>query len=794
MENSREHEVRPSRSARRVLKTSGARQKWFRAVALGIFSLAALVEFGCGIAGSPPAPPVPPSSVGVTVTPTSASVFLGGTQQFQAIVTGSSNTNVMWEVNGVTGGTAGAGTVSVAGLYTAPAILPSPPNVMVTAVSQADARASGSATVSLEDDIAVMVAPSTVSIPTGGEQVFTASMSATGNPAAGFSWSVNGIAGGNPTVGTISTTSATTAIYTAPLAPPSPANVTVTATSAADSSKFGNAIATITCAATNSISPSAASVGIGQAQSFTASFCLAAGATIAWDVNGIAGGNSTLGTVTAGGSSTAVYAAPTDLPGTNPVTIHATVSPQPSGGAEVASAIVTLTSGVTVGITPPTATLAVGQRASFTANVTNSSDTTVTWSVGGIPDGNAAVGQVCVSGTNPCVAPTGASSSAVDYLAPTSVPATNPVMLTATSHADSSRSGAAMITITGTAGPVAVAISPAYAFIAPSTGTLSTQQFFTTVTGSSNESVTWSVESGVAGQGCAGAACGSVNASGLYSAPTTAPSPNAISLVATSQADPTKSSSAAIAITSGPTIEVILPSSTMAGDVEGFPLVVDGLNFVAGSGNTASAILLNGIARSTTCATATSCATALNPADVQSAGAVTIQIQNPGVPLRLSNPVPFVVVPFDVSMDTIALGSAQPVSTGEDIIVVEPTTAAASSPINVDFIGSLTGGNSCGIQGLPLTIARPVSGSATVSICVHGNGLDPTFTYAFTGPSGASSGADIGVTASAIAGLFPGMIELDLQIASTTLPGVRTLFITTLNNDRAAATGMLEVK
>jgi hypothetical protein len=38
------------------------------------------------------------------------------------------------------------------------------------------------------------------------------------------------------------------------------------------------------------------------------------------------------------------------------------------------------------------------------------------------------------------------------------------------------------------------------------------------------------------------------------------------------------------------------------------------------------------------------------------------------------------------------------------------------------------------------------------------------------------------------------MIELDLQISSTTLPGLRTLFITTLNSDRAASTGMLEVQ
>jgi hypothetical protein len=151
-------------------------------------------------------------------------------------------------------------------------------------------------------------------------------------------------------------------------------------------------------------------------------------------------------------------------------------------------------------------------------------------------------------------------------------------------------------------------------------------------------------------------------------------------------------------------------------------------------------------------------------------------------------------VPFDISVDTISLSSTQPIAAGKDIIVVEPTTAAESSPINVDFIGFLTGGNTCGVQGSPLAVTRPASGSTTVSICVHGNGLDPTFTYAFTGPGGTPGGTDIGVTASAITGLFPGMIELDLQISNTTLPGVRALVITTLNNDRAMATGMLEVK
>jgi hypothetical protein len=265
-------------------------------------------------------------------------------------------------------------------------------------------------------------------------------------------------------------------------------------------------------------------------------------------------------------------------------------------------------------------------------------------------------------------------------------------------------------------------------------------------------------------------------------------------VIATSAADSTKSSAATVAVTIGPTIEEMLPSSAMAGAVEGFVLEIQGENFIAGSGSSASIILLNGAPRSTTCATSTGCTTVLNPSDLQSAGTIIIQVQNPGALPGLSNPVPFVIVPFDVSIGTISLNSAQPVSTAQDIIVVDPTTAAESAPINVDFIGFLTGGNTCGVQGSPLTVTRPAFGAATVSICIHGDGLDPTFTYAFTGPSEAPNGSDIGVTASAISGLFPGMIELDLQISSATLPGVRTLFITTLNNDRAAATGMLEVQ
>lgn len=645
---------------------------------------------------------------------------------------------------------------------------------------------TGSSTSGATGSESVTVSPSSVTVATGGAQIFSATVSGAGGSVT---WSVNGTSGGNSLLGTIQSSGATTAVYIAPAVPPSPATVTVTATSVADNSISGSASVTIACSATGSLSPSTASVSLAQTQTFTASFCLASGATILWDVNGISGGNSALGTIVPAGSgpNTVLYTAPADLPVTNPLTIHATTGSSPA--QITASATVTIVSHVSVTVSPQSAIIATSQGLSLLATVANSPDQSVTWTVNGIPNGNAAVGQLCSSATNPCVAPPSPSAGAIFYIAPASAPLANPVGVTATSNADPSRTGIAVITVGSVSGSVAVTISPSYAFLPPSNGTLSTQQFFATITGSSNSAVTWSVSTAVLGQGCGGSACGSVDSSGLYAAPMLAPSPNAVAIVATSVADPTKSASATIALTSGAVIETLLPSSVFSGAVESFPLSVEGVNFVAGSGSSASVILLNGTPRGTTCATSTACSTAINPADVQSAGTIVIQVQAPGPSGALSNPVPFVVAPFDPSVETISLTSAQPAATAENVIVVEPTTAAESSPINVDFVGLLAN-SSCGAQGSPLTITRPASGSAVVSLCVNGTGLDPTFTYAFSGPSP----PDIGVTASAVTGLFPNTIELDLQLSSATLPGVRSLFITTLNNDVAVATGMLEVQ
>jgi len=76
----------------------------------------------------------------VRITPTAATVVSGGTQQFSATVIGSSNTGVTW--------TASAGSVSSAGLFTAPTVATTT-TVTVTATSQADPSQAASATVTV---------------------------------------------------------------------------------------------------------------------------------------------------------------------------------------------------------------------------------------------------------------------------------------------------------------------------------------------------------------------------------------------------------------------------------------------------------------------------------------------------------------------------------------------------------------------------------------------------------------------------------------------------------------------
>ena len=188
---------------------------------------------GCG--GSGPAPP-PPVLIRVSISPTQATVTAGSTQFFFASVTGTANQAVTWKVNGTTGGDATSGTISGAGLYTAPNTIPNPATVTVLAVSQADPTKSSSASITVA--VGVTVSPNSASLNIGGmQQQFTATVSGSGNSAV--DWTVNGFPPGDPntTFGTITSSG----LYTSPNAIPSPPSFTVTATAQADLTRSGSA-------------------------------------------------------------------------------------------------------------------------------------------------------------------------------------------------------------------------------------------------------------------------------------------------------------------------------------------------------------------------------------------------------------------------------------------------------------------------------------------------------------------------------------------------------------------------
>jgi hypothetical protein len=137
-----------------------------------MFLLAAAGLAGCtGTTKNSPAsnPSMPPSgsSVTVNVSPANANVRAGATKSFSATVTGPSNTSVTWQVNGVAGGSAAAGTISSSGVYAAPSLVPSSNTVTVRAVSSADATATGSRAVTLQNPVPVVTGIAPTSVPAG---------------------------------------------------------------------------------------------------------------------------------------------------------------------------------------------------------------------------------------------------------------------------------------------------------------------------------------------------------------------------------------------------------------------------------------------------------------------------------------------------------------------------------------------------------------------------------------------------------------------------------------------------
>jgi hypothetical protein len=277
--------------------------------------------------------------------------------------------------------------------------------------------------------VSVSITPETAYLLTGQTSTFTANV--TGSTSQSVTWAVNGVAGGNSTVGTINTTG----LYTAPGVPPSPNAVTVTATSAADTNSSASASVAI-------MNPAPTLTGISPAN-------LAAGSSDT-TVTLTGGGFAEQSVVEANGKALATsFANATQLTAAVPSSLLATagalsinvMNPTPGGGTSSAES---LTVSIAVSVSPATQTVNVSQTQQFHATVAGTSSQNVTWSVDGVSGGNSTVGTISGVGL---------------YTAPGVPPSPKPISVTATSAADSTQAATATVTIVNPP-PVLYSLSP----------------------------------------------------------------------------------------------------------------------------------------------------------------------------------------------------------------------------------------------------------------------------------------------------------------------------------------------
>src|SRR5271154_163880 len=136
---------------------------------------------------------------GIIVTVSDATTFSHGNilvaglsvvLNFTATVTGTTNTAVAWSLSGTacTGNPNPCGTIDPnSGVYNAPATVPNPAKVTITAVSRADSTARGNLPIKIVP-VTVVVTPASVSVGQNLVQQFTA-VAVPDNAPQTFTWS-----------------------------------------------------------------------------------------------------------------------------------------------------------------------------------------------------------------------------------------------------------------------------------------------------------------------------------------------------------------------------------------------------------------------------------------------------------------------------------------------------------------------------------------------------------------------------------------------------------------------------
>jgi hypothetical protein len=236
--------------------------------------------------------------VSISVTPDGASIPPGGTLQFSATVSNTSNTAVTWFVDGVQGGDTTTGSISTSGLYTAPAAEGSH---KVMAVSVADPTKSAQVGVGVSSSAgctASTTSPSvTICTPKDGatvdSPVHVQAVTTSATTVGYMQIYVDGVKAYQVSAATLDTDVGMTS---------GAHRLTVQANNGTTTFKSTiNITATNTPQVSVSVSPANASIPDSGTQQFTASVQNATDTSVTWSVDGALGGNSSSGTIDATG-------------------------------------------------------------------------------------------------------------------------------------------------------------------------------------------------------------------------------------------------------------------------------------------------------------------------------------------------------------------------------------------------------------------------------------------------------------------------------------------------------------
>jgi uncharacterized protein YjdB len=256
---------------------------------------------------------------GVTVSPTSASIIAGATQQLTATVApaNATNKNVTWSSSNTA-----VATVSTTGLVTAVAA----GSATISVTTQDGSKTATSSITVTTANVAVTgvtVSPTSASITAGGTQQLTATVAPANATNKNVAWTSS-----NTAVATVNTTGLVTAVAAG--------STTITVTTQ-DGSKTATSAITVTAANVAvtgvAVSPTSASIAVGATQQLTATVAPsnATNKNVTWTtssasiatvsssglVTAVAAGSATITVTTQDGSKTAICAITVTSAGTN---------------------------------------------------------------------------------------------------------------------------------------------------------------------------------------------------------------------------------------------------------------------------------------------------------------------------------------------------------------------------------------------------------------------------------------------------------------------------------------------